>query len=605
MALPRTTAPARHARDEAVASTGYPSGMNLGYHEPSGVPVDPVTSLYRLGAGGPSLTASLAGARASKRSLAMLHVDIDMLQLVNANMGEAVGDQVLAAVAQRLRKAMPHGASLWRLSSDEFIACIAYRDGEPSGEALAELFRDALEAPLSIPPYTLPVTVSIGIAVFPEHGADAAALLASAERALLEIKRGGHNNVGLYSGASGKVASEGAFAGRFVEALGNDEMRLYYQPQVAAQDGGLVGFSALLRWDSAHHGLLRPNRFLARVERAGLSNRLGLWVIDAAMRQLVAWRERGLDYLMLSVHLDSMLLSQPDCLDVIGERLHRHQLRAASFEFEVPESALALDAHRIHDTLGGLRALGATLAVQDFGMGGLSFAALAQYPLDRLKIGRSFIRNVDSDPRSAAIVRGIIAMAHRLGMKLTAKGVETEAELGFLRRNHCDFFIGHLFSPPLPAELLDPLVQRRFLLPSAFAATHPERTLLLLDDEENMLRSLVRLFRRDGYKVLTANTVREAFDLLASNTVQVIVSDQRMPDMSGTEFLAKVRDLYPDTVRMVLSGYTDLATITEAINRGAIYRFLTKPWNDDELRGHIEAAFRSHERNADGSYPGY
>ncbi|WP_298576794.1 EAL domain-containing protein [uncultured Luteimonas sp.] len=579
--------------------------MNLGYHETSGVPLDPVTSLYRLGAGGPSLTAAVAGARASRRSLAVLHVDIDMLQLINANMGEAVGDQVLAAVAQRLRKAMPHGGSLWRLSSDEFIACVAYREGEPNGEALADLFRDALEAPLSIPPFTLPVTVSIGIAVFPEHGSDAAALLASAERALLEIKRGGHNNVGLYSGSAVKSTSEGGFADRFVEALGNNEMRLYFQPQVAAQDGGLVGFSALLRWDSPHHGLLRPNRFLGRVERAGLSSQLGLWVIDAAMQQLVQWRERGIDYLSLSVHIDSLLLARADCLDVIGERLHRHQLRGSAFEFELPESALALDAHRILDTLGGLRALGSTLAVQDFGTGGLSFAALAQYPLDRLKIGRNFIRNVDSDPRSAAIVRGIIAMGHRLGMKLTAKGVETEAELGFLRRNHCDFFLGHLFSPPLPADLLEPLVQRRFLLPSAFAATRPERTLLLLDDEENMLRSLVRLFRRDGYKVLTANTVREALDLLASNTVQVIVSDQRMPDMSGTEFLAKVRELYPDTVRMILSGYTDLATITEAINRGSIYRFLTKPWNDDELRSHIEEAFRAHERHADGTYPGY
>ncbi len=579
--------------------------MNLGYHEPSGVPVDPVTSLYRLGAGGPSLTGAVAAARASHRQLAVLHVDIDMLQLINVNMGEAVGDQVLAAVAQRLRLALPHGAWLWRLSSDEFIACIAYRQGETNGEALADLFRDALEAPLSIPPYTLPVTVSIGIAVFPDHGGDAAALLASAERALLEIKRAGHNNVGLYSGAPTRTTVEGGFADRFVEALQRNEMRLYFQPQVAAQDGGLVGFSALLRWDSPHHGLLRPNRFLGRVERAGLSSQLGLWVIDAAMRQLVEWRDRGLDYLTLSVYIDSMLLTRADCLDVIGERLHRHQLGGAAFEFELPESALALDAHRIHDTLGGLRALGATLAVQDFGMGGLSFAALAQYPLDRLKIGRGFIRNADSEPRSAAIVRGIIAMGHRLGMKLTAKGVETEAELGFLRRNHCDFFLGHLFSPPLPGELLDPLVQRRFLLPSAFAATRPERTLLLLDDEENMLRSLVRLFRRDGYKVLTASTVREAFDLLAGNSVQVIVSDQRMPDMSGTEFLAKVRDLYPDTVRMILSGYTDLATITEAINRGAIYRFLTKPWNDDELRGHIEAAFRSHERQASGDYAGY
>ena len=120
-----------------------------------------------------------------------------------------------------------------------------------------------------------------------------------------------------------------------------------------------------------------------------------------------------------------------------------------------------------------------------------------------------------------------------------------------------------------------------------------------------MLRSLVRLFRRDGYQILTANSVREAFDLLAANRVQVIVSDQRMPDMSGTEFLGRVRDLYPDTVRMVLSGYTDLATITEAVNQGAIYRFLTKPWNDDELREHIQAAFRAHERREAGEQVGF
>ena len=583
--------------------------MDFGDQESGGIPVDPVTSLYRLGAGGPSLGAVLAAARASLRSVALLHVDIDMLQLVNLNMGEEVGDEVVAAVAQRLRKAMPRGAPLWRLSGDEFVAGIAYREGEPDGEALAERFRDALEAPLSIPPYSLPMTVSIGIAVFPEHAADAASLLASAERALRDIKRAGHNAVGLFSGTTGPANADpggrASFVARFLEAMDRNELRLFYQPQVAAQDGGLVGFGALLRWESPESGLLRPNRFLATVERAGLSSRLGLWVVDAAMAQLVAWRERGLDYLTLSVHIDGALLARPDCLDAIGDRLHRNQLRATSLEFALPEKALALDAHRVHDNLTGLRALGATLTVQDFGVGGLSFAALAQYPLDRLQIGRGFIRNVASDPRSAAIVRGIIAMGHRLGMKLTAKGVETEAELGFLRRNHCDFFLGHLFSPPLPADVLDPLVQRRFLLPSAFAATRPERTLLLLDDEENMLRSLVRLFRRDGYKVLTASSVREAFDLLASNTVQVIVSDQRMPDMSGTRFLAKVRDLYPDTVRMVLSGYTDLATITEAINRGAIYRFLTKPWNDDELRGHIEAAFRAHERNADSSDTGY
>jgi len=574
--------------------------MNLRYHELGGIPVDPVTSLYRFGAGGPSLSTAVAAAKATKRQFALLHVDIDMFHLINLNMGEAVGDQVLAAVAQRLRKAMPDDGWLWRLSSDEFLAGVGYLPGAPDGAALAELLRDAFETPLWIPPYTLPITLSIGIAVFPGHAANAPALLASAEHALRDTKRDGHNNVGLYSETPGKTASDGGFAERFVEALDKRELRLFYQPLVDAQDGGLAGFGALLRWNTAKHGLLRPSRFLGTVERVGLSARLGSWVVEAAVRQLADWREQGLDYLTLSIHLANSLLAQPDCLDQIGEQLHRHHLPGSTLELEISESALALDAHRIHDTLTGLRALGATLTVQDFGLGGLSFAALAQYPLDRLKIGRGFIRNVASDPRSAAIVRGIIAMGHRLGMKVTAKGVESEAELGFLRRNHCDFFLGHLFSPPLPVEELDELIRRRFLLPGAFAATRPERTLLLLDDEENMLRSLVRLFRRDGYHVLTASGVREAFDLLASNPVQVIVSDQRMPDMSGTEFLAKVRDLYPDTIRMVLSGYTDLATITEAINRGAIYRFLTKPWDDDELRGHIQAAFRAHERRAAG-----
>jgi diguanylate cyclase (GGDEF)-like protein len=579
--------------------------MEQRYDEYGSVPVDPVTGLYRLGANGPSLATAIAAAAATRRKVALLHIDVDMFGSINTNMGEAVGDQVLAAVAQRIRNAMPGDGWLWRRGSDEFIAGIGYRDGEPDGETLAERLRDAFEVPLSIPPYTLPVTLSVGIAVFPDHAQNAATLLASAEHALRQAKHTGLDNVGLYSGRAQRGPINDGFAQKFADAFERDEFRLYYQPFIDGHDGSLAGFSALLRWNSEGAGLLRPNRFLEIVERVGLSARLGSWVVEAAARQLAQWREHGLDYLSMSLHLPTALLSQPDCRDQVGELLHRFNLPGNVLEFEVPESALSLDARHTYETLVGLRGLGATLTVQDFGLGGLSFAALAQYPLDRLKIDRSFIRNVTSDTRSAAIVRGIIAMGHRLDMKVTAKGVESEAELGFLRRNHCDFFQGYLFSAPLPAEELGDMIRKRFLLPKAFAQTRPERTLLLLDDEENVLRSLVRLFRRDGYHVLTANSVREAFDLLASNSVQVILSDQRMPDMSGTEFLGRVRDLYPDTVRMVLSGYTDLATITDAINHGAIYRFLTKPWNDDELREHIQAAFRAHERRAQGEAAGF
>lgn len=574
--------------------------MTTRYDQHGGIPVDPTTSLYRIGAGGPSLSAGLAAAGATGRRVALLHIDIDRFGAMNDSMGEAVGDQVLAAIARRLEKSMPSGGWLWRLGSDEFLVGIGYRRDEPDGVVLAERLRDAFDAPLPVPPYVLRVSLSIGMAVYPDDAQDAAGLLARAEEAVRRAKRHSGKRVGVAALPDDTLQNHETLSRTVLDALGNDEFRLFYQPVVNAQDGSIDAVSVLLRWQTPEHGLLRPNNFLDVIERTGLSGRVGYWVVNSAISQLAKWRAEGLDYLNISVHLANAMLIRPDCTDLIGQLLHKHQIPGRAIEFEISESVLALDSRNVADTLAGLRALGATMTVQDFGMGGLGLAALAQYPLERLKIDRGLIHDIASDPRAAAIVRGILALGHRLGMKVTAKGVETEAELNFLRRNHCDFFLGHLFSPPRPAEELGELIRRRFLLPEAFAATRPERTLLLLDDENNVLRSLVRLFRRDGYRLLTASSVREAFDLLANNPVQVIVSDQRMPDMNGTEFLERVRDLYPGTIRMVLSGYTDLAMITDAINRGAIYRFLTKPWNDEELREHIRDAFRAHERDRAG-----
>jgi diguanylate cyclase (GGDEF)-like protein len=569
----------------------------------SGTALDPTTAVYRLGAGGPNLPAVLAAAGATGRRVALLHIDLDRLGAINESMGESVGDKLLAAVAQRLQKAMPAGAWLWRLGSDEFLAGIGYRGEELDGLALAERLRDAFEAPVSIPPYVLRVTVAIGIAVYPDDAPDAASLLARAEQVVRIAKREGRNGIGLSSLQDRAGDNAEPLSRSIVEAITNDEFELFHQPTVNAHDGSIDAVSVLLRWHNKEHGLLRPNHFLDLVERSGMSARLGYWVVHRAVEQLAAWRAQGLDYINMSVHLANPMLLRSDCVTLIGGLLHRHGIPGSAMEFEISEGVLALNARNVHEAITGLRALGARITVQDFGMGGLGLAALAQYPMDRLKIDRGLIHNVTSDPRTAAIVRGIIAMGHRLGLKVTAKGVETEAELNFLRRNHCDFFLGHLFSPPRPAQDAAELIRRRFLRPEAFTGSRAERTLLLLDDEDNVLRSLVRLFRRDAYRLLTASSVQEAFDLLASNTVQVIVSDQRMPDMDGTEFLGRVRDLYPDTMRMVLSGYTDLATITDAINRGAIYRFLTKPWNDDELRGHIQAAFQAFEERERNKEP--
>jgi response regulator RpfG family c-di-GMP phosphodiesterase len=191
-----------------------------------------------------------------------------------------------------------------------------------------------------------------------------------------------------------------------------------------------------------------------------------------------------------------------------------------------------------------------------------------------------------------------------LNLKVVAEGVETESQFWFLKRNFCDEVQGYLFQRPVPFDDFSQLLYEkggRVILPTARVSASPDKVLLLLDDEPNILRALSRLLRRDGYRILTASTPQQAFALLAENDVQVVMSDQRMPEMTGTEFFRRVKEMYPDTIRLILSGYTDLKSVTDAINHGAIYRFLTKPWDDEELRREIAEAFKGYQAQESGN----
>jgi len=361
----------------------------------------------------------------------------------------------------------------------------------------------------------------------------------------------------------------------------------------------------LLRWQSPTLGMLVPERFMRTAERLGIIVQIGTWVLEGALKQARLWRDLGFDDFTIAVNVSTLQLLRPNFFGEVMALMQTAGVPAHMLTLEINESALTNNVNFVHETLVNLRNEGISLSLDNFGTGDSSLSALVRYPVDKLKIDRSFIKSAPAGNREAAIARAIIAMGHQLGMTVIANGVESQAQLGFLRRNDCDVFQGYLFGEPMSADAAGMTLRRRYLRPEAFAETRPDRTLLLLDDEENVLRSLVRLFRRDGYRILAAGNVRDAFDLLAINDVQVILSDQRMSDMSGTEFLGRVKMLYPDTIRLVLSGYTDLNTVTDAINRGAIYRFLTKPWNDDELRKHIHQAFRTHEeqRRANTAQP--
>ncbi|WP_449466831.1 EAL domain-containing protein [Stenotrophomonas humi] len=555
----------------------------------------------RLGAGNPELLAMVEAASRHGPSLMLLHLDIDHFASVNENMSAEVGDQALVMIAERLREFLAGRGRLWRHGSDEFLLAIERNGESASPEEIAERIRQQIELPLSVLPYTLFLTGKIGVSLCPEHSTSATGLLDRAEDALHQASREGGNTVHVHVLHKPSSAhSESIISRQLVDAIDNGELRLRYQPLVSARDGHVVGMESLLRWQSPTLGMLVPERFMRTAERLGIIVQIGAWVLEMTLRQARVWRDQGFEDFNVAVNVSTLQLLRPNFFTEVMAALQSIGVPPRMLTLEINESALTNNVNFVHETLANLRNEGISLSLDNFGTGDSSLSALVRYPVDKLKIDRSFIKSAPAANREAAISRAIIAMGHQLGMTVIANGVESQAQLGFLRRNDCDVFQGYLFGEPMSADAAGMTLRRRYLRPEAFAETRPDRTLLLLDDEENVLRSLVRLFRRDGYRILAAGNVRDAFDLLAINDVQVILSDQRMSDMSGTEFLGRVKMLYPDTIRLVLSGYTDLNTVTDAINRGAIYRFLTKPWNDDELREHIRQAFRTHDEKQGG-----
>ncbi|MBV2204792.1 MAG: EAL domain-containing protein, partial [Pseudomonas sp.] len=224
-----------------------------------------------------------------------------------------------------------------------------------------------------------------------------------------------------------------------------------------------------------------------------------------------------------------------------------------------------------------------------------SLSYLQRLPVARIKIDRSFIANLTSTPSDAAIVRAIVAMAHSLGIGVIAEGVESEGQLGFLRNLRCEEAQGYHVARPMPADEFQAFLRHGHRIPALARADRPGRYVLAVDNEPNILSALRRVLRRTDLQLLTTTSIQEAFGLLASYPVGVVVCDQRIPEMTGTEFLRRVRELYPATVRIVLSGYTDLNAVIGAINRGAIYKFLTKPWEDQVLIDCLQEAFRLFE----------
>jgi len=362
------------------------------------------------------------------------------------------------------------------------------------------------------------------------------------------------------------------------------------------QTGGISGLEALLRWQHPELGAVSPAQFIPLAEESGLIKGIGEWVFRRACRDIRAWLDKGIKVPHVAINVSPLQFRDSDLIAQVQSALTVYQVDAGMIYLEVTEGALMDDVPRSEAMLKELKALGVKLALDDFGTGYSSLSYLKRFPFDKVKIDQSFVRDITTNPSDQVIAQVIVSMAHGLGMKVIAEGVETEAQCEFMRTSVCDEIQGYFFSRPVSSQAIEELfIEGRQLPPHLLRLQKPQRTLLLVDDEPNIVSALKRLFRRDGYAMLTANSGAEGLDILARSKVDVIISDQRMPGMTGVEFLRAAKVKYPDTVRIVLSGFTELQSVTDAINEGAVYRFLTKPWEDEQLTEHVRKAFEYKE----------
>lgn len=556
---------------------------------------DDVTGLANRGSLIEQLDRAMHGARRVSGSLALMALDVPRIAEIRAGMGTGAGDVLAMSLAARLREACGTQGLVARLGDTEFAWLLETADAAGDAEPLRQqalAMQALLQAPVRLGATDVFPLCRIGVGRFPGDGDSPVVLLEAAQTARLEASAGG-GPAFFRPETIARALRDMRIEAALRKALCSDEFELQYQPKVDLAQGGVVGAEALLRWHPVDLGTVSPTEFIPIAEVAGLIGAIDEWVLRRVCAQAAKWRRAGLPVLRIGVNLSPVQLQRPDLALRLESLLTATGVEPAWLGVELTESLLMNDVERTATALRGLRAIGIEISLGNFGTGFSSLHRLSRLPIDVVKIDRSLVQDVMAATEQVSVTRAIIDMAHGLQMKVLAEGVETEGQLSLLAFHGCDQMQGFCFSPPLAPDDFAALLAQDKRLPDRFLnRVRRSHTLLLVDDEENILSALKRLLRRDGYQIITATSAADGLQRLVEHEVDVIISDQRMPGMTGVEFLHRAKALYPHTVRMVLSGYTELQSIIDAVNEGAIYKFLTKPWDDQRLRAHVAEAFR-------------
>jgi len=399
------------------------------------------------------LTAAITHAGQVQCKVAVMLLDIDHFKMVNDTLGHLVGDKLLQEAANRVREATREGDTVSRQGGDEFLIMLPNISDSHVLDTIALELLSTVAAPYLIDDNEIEVTTSIGISVYPEHGEEGNTLIKHADAAMYHAKKNGRNNYQFFTQEMNRHAMERmAIEKKLRYALERNEFSLHYQPQVDLQSGQIIGAESLLRWNNPESGMISPGVFIPIAEANGLIVSIGEWVLYEACRQNQAWRDLGFPEISMAVNLSAVQFRQKNLGEVIVGALHQSGLHPSGLELEITEGTVMQDTEAAISLLRVFKDFGVNLSMDDFGTGYSSLSYLKRFPINKLKIDQSFVRDATIDMDDAAIASTIISMGRNLKLKVIAEGVETADQLTFLKEQGCDEMQGYYFSRPVPAD---------------------------------------------------------------------------------------------------------------------------------------------------------